>query len=135
MLAIEYFQCLIERMTNTPEQPVPLPESQPLANRLLRIRNALTELSLARYSVGLQAYYPDEIEAAYLEARLAQRASREALDKLDPNWRISDIIPEYILQHTEWEADADLEQYLRGWVEPQRLDELDEKSAEDQTRE
>lgn len=136
MLAFECIQCLIERMTNTPEQQGPKPENLSLADRLLRIRNAFTELALAQYSVGLQAYGTDEVEAAYLEARLAQRTSREALDKLDRDWKAPDgVIPEYVLKRTEWESSMNLENYLRGWVEPQRLKEIDEQFSEDETTE
>ncbi len=132
MLAIRVRQCLMVRMTKTPEQSGPTGENLPLADRLLRIRNAFTELALAQYSLGLQAYSPDEIEAAYVEARTAQRASREAFDKLDPDWNLSDgVIPEHVLKRTEWESILKLGYYLRGGVDPQRLKEIDEQFIED----
>ena len=104
-------------MTNKPEQPRSEEQSVPLSERLLRVRNAFIELELARYSVGLQAYSPDEVEAAYGQARAAQLESRAALDVLGPPIYTRDgVDAEHKLKETELRSDEHLEGFLKDWL-------------------
>ena len=126
MLAIKVIQCLMLCMTSTPEQPNTEAVSVSLNERLLRIRNAIIELELAHYSVGLQPYYQDEIAANYVDMHFAERASRAVLDETDQDG-VSPIgvIPEYVQKRAEWVSNRDMKKFLSSWLEPQLLDQID----------
>lgn len=116
-------------MTTSPEaKDGQIVENPVLAEKLERVRLALTELELARKSLGLRQYSPEELGAAYVANRITTKETRVALDEVQVELRADEgARSAYDEKSAEWGAymqlGTDITLTLRSIVEQQAADE------------